>query len=430
MMPNTQLTFVACLALLACSKEKSASPNGDVKEKAPVSAAAPSDETKGMPGMESPTQSGDAAKAGEAAKSGGSVTFTAAQVKNGKVEWAPAVMSAAPGAVTVPGQLVPNEDRTSRLGAPASGRIVSVRVQPGDRVAAGQLLVTMQSPEAGMAQSDLAKANAAVTSAQAQAQYARTARERAERLLALKAIPRQDYERAIADDIAAQAAVTQASAEARRARSTAGQLGAGGTAAGAIVLRSPLAGVVLARTAVPGAVVEPGTPLVVVTDPSTLWLQVNAPERLAPLLQRGDRLRFTVPAWPSQTFVARIDAVGAGLDPDTRTLAVRGVVTPAGKLKAAMLASVIVENAGSEVAAVVLPDDAVQTLKDRPTVFIAVPAADGGATFHPRTVVVSGRASGRTAITGGLKAGEMVVTRGAFAIKAQLQKGEMPEMEM
>ena len=54
----------------------------------------------------------------------------------------------------------------------------------------GQALVTMLSTDAGMAQSDVAKATAEVTSRRAQAQYAASAHARAERLLAIKAIPR------------------------------------------------------------------------------------------------------------------------------------------------------------------------------------------------------------------------------------------------
>lgn len=422
---------VLSLTLAACGKDKPA--DGDNDTKPPTSAAASAEEMKGMPGMKEGSKPGEASEGGEKEESegeGGSITFTGDQVRNGKVAWAPAVMGTAPGVATIPGQLVPNEDRTARLGAPAGGRVVAVRVQPGDRVTRGQLLVTLQSPEAGVAQSDVAKANAAVTAARAQAEYARTARERAVRLLELKAIPRQDYERAVADEAAARAALSQANAEAQRAQSTAAQLGAGGSASGVIALRSPLAGVVLERTATPGAVVESGTPMVVVTDPTTLWLQVNAPEKLSSFLRRGGRLRFSVPAWPSQSFVAQIDAVGAGLDVQTRTLSVRGVVPTAGKLKAAMLATVVVEGAGPAAAAVLLPDDAVQTLDDRPTVFIAVPDTKGGATFQPRPVQVGGRANGQTAVMSGLKAGEIVVTRGAFAIKAQLKKGEMPEMEM
>ena len=187
---------------------------------------------------------------------------------------------------------------------------------------------------------------------------------------------------------------------------------------------------VLARTAVPGAVVEAGAPLVAVTDPSTLWLTIDAPEKFAAFFQKGGRLRFTVPAYPADTFWSRVDAVGVGLDPSTRTLPIRGVVANgAARLKPEMLATVLVEGSQS-VAAAVLPEDAVQLLDGKPIVFLAKPDGKGGATLTARRVEVGSRSSGRVAITSGLSNGDIVVTRGAFAVKGQLKKGSMPEMEM
>jgi cobalt-zinc-cadmium efflux system membrane fusion protein len=340
-------------------------------------------------------------------------------------------MGSAAGAASVPGELTVNEDRTARLGAPAQGRILAVRVQTGDRVSRGQLLVTMQSAGAGLAQSDLSKAMAEVTSRRAQARYAASARGRAERLLAIEAIPRQDYERAIADDEQARAALRQADAELRRARSTASLMGASDvSASGEVILRSPLDGVVLARPAQPGAVVDAGSPLVIVTDPSSLWLQVKAPEQLAALFRRGNPLRFTVPAWPADTFSARTDAVGAGLEPETRTLAVRGILPNAnGRLKPEMLATVLVDG-GRRTSAILVPEAAVQLVDGKPNVFIAHPDAKGGARFERREVEVGSRANGRVAVLRGLAAGDVIVTAGAFAVKAELQKGSMPAMEM
>jgi cobalt-zinc-cadmium efflux system membrane fusion protein len=344
------------------------------------------------------------------------VTLTAAQVANGGVHWEPVALSPVAPVATVPGQVTPNEDRTARLGATVRGRVIAVHVRPGDRVGAGRVLVTLQSPEAGMAQSDVDKARA-------QASYARSARERAERLLALKAIPQQDYDRAIADD-------ELASAELRRAKSVAEQIGAAASATGEIAIRSPLKGVVLARTAVPGTVIEAGTPLVVVTDPSSLWLSIDAPENLASLFRVGAQLRFTVPAYPADTFSARIDAIGAGLDPSTRTLPIRGVIRNRGeRLKPEMLASVSAQGSGM-VATPSVPEDAVQLLDGKSVVFVAHPNETGGAHFVPRDVQLGSRSGGRIAITQGLAAGDVIVTRGALAIKAQIKKGAMPEMEM
>ncbi len=344
------------------------------------------------------------------------VTLTAAQVAHGGVQWEPVATSTVASVATVPGQVIPNEDRTARLGATVRGRVIAVRVRPGDRVSTGRVLVTLQSPEAGMAQSDVDKARA-------QASYARSARERAERLLALKAIPQQDNDRAIADD-------ELASAELRRAQSVAEQIGASASATGEIAIRSPLNGVVLARTAVPGAVIEAGAPLVVVTDPSTLWLSIDAPENLASLFRVGAQLRFTVPAYPADTFLARIDAVGAGLDPSTRTLPIRAVIRNRGdRLKPEMLASVSAQ-AGGAISAPSVPEDAVQLLDGKSVVFVAHPDSTGGAHFVPRTVQLGARSGGRIAITQGLAAGDLVVMRGALAIKAQIKKGAMPAMEM
>jgi cobalt-zinc-cadmium efflux system membrane fusion protein len=357
------------------------------------------------------------------------VSLTAAQVKHGQVSWEAATLGSSASVATVPGHLIPNEDRTSRMGAPARGRVLAVKVQPGDRVGQGQVLVTLQSPDAGMAQSDVAKAAAEVSSRRAAAVYSRSARERAERLLAIKAIPRQDYERAIADDEAARAALAQAEAESRRAQSTARQLGADGSSPnGEIALRSPLSGVVLQRLATPGAVVEAGAPLLVLTDPSSLWLQVNSPEKFAAMFRTGAQLRFIVPAYPSETFFARVTAVGAGLDPDTRTLSVRATTPSAGKLKPEMLASVLVDGPGN-VTAIVIPEDAVQLVDGKPTVFLTVADGKGGAHFEPRVVDIGSRSNGHVAVIKGLAKGDIVVTRGAVAVRAQMKKGSAP-MEM
>jgi len=360
-----------------------------------------------------------------------SMTFTATQVRHAGVRWATVVAGTSAGTATIPGELTVNEDRTARLGAPGRGRVLAVRAQPGQQVARGQVLVTLQSAEAGMAQSDVAKASAEVTSRRAGAQYAASARARAERLLALKAIPRQEYERAIADDEQAQAALSQATAELRRARSAAQQMGAAGASASCeIVLRSPLAGVVLERSAQPGAVVEAGAPLVVVTDPATLWLQIKAAEAQAGLFRRGGSLGFRVPAYPTERFTARIEAVGAGLDPATRTLGVRATVANAnGRLKPSMLATVDVEG-GARVTAMLLPDDAVQLVDGKPTVFIAHPDAKGGARLERRVVELGARSGGQVAVTRGLAAGDVVVVAGAFSVKAEFQKGAMPDMDM
>jgi cobalt-zinc-cadmium efflux system membrane fusion protein len=418
----------ASRARLACAVVLAATLAGCTKKDAEPAAAA--NDMAGMKMNDGPAAAG-AGSSPAATDATASLVLTAAQVQHGRVQWSPVVAGGVTSGATVPGELTVNEDRTARLGAAGRGRVLSVRVQPGDNVRQGQVLVVLQSPDAGMAQSDVAKATAEVTSRRAGAQYAASARGRAERLLALKAIPRQEYERAIADDEQARAALAQANAELARARSAAHQLGAGDVSAnGEIVLRSPLTGVVMERTAQPGTVVEAGAPLVLVTDPSVLWLQVRAPEQLSGGFTRGGQLTFTVPAYPGERFTARVDAVGAGLDPATRALAVRAVVSNGGgRLKPAMLATVSVAGPGTG-ASISLPDEAVQLMDAKPTVFVAHPDARGGARMERRVVELGPRGGGRVTVLRGLRPGEIVVTSGAFAVKSQFEKGSMGDMEM
>jgi multidrug efflux pump subunit AcrA (membrane-fusion protein) len=44
--------------------------------------------------------------------------------------------------------------------------------------------------------------------------------------------------------------------------------------------------------------------------------------------------------------------------------------------------------------------------------------------------VAGARIGNQVAITGGLRAGDLVVTEGAFAVRAEIEKGAMPAMEM
>ena len=354
------------------------------------------------------------------------ITFSAAQIQHGGVRWAPAVAREVAGTIELPGQLVPNEDRTARLGAPAQGRVVTVHVRPGERVARGQTLVTLQSPAASAAMADYDKARAEVASRRAAATYARTARERADRLLAIKAASRQEAERAAADDELAQAGVAQAQAEVARARATMTQLGAT-SVSGSMVVRSPMNGVVLSRDASPGAVVEIGAPLVSVSDLSTLWLDVAASDRAVAGLRIGSRVRFAVPAFPADTFEARIQSVGGALDTATRTVPVRArVENAAGRLRAAMFATTWIEG-GDRRQAVIVPDSAVQLLDNRPVVFVARPDGKGGARFERRDVEVGATAGGQTQVIGGLRPGDSVVISGAFAVKSEFARSKMAE---
>src|ERR1700726_4055642 len=86
------------------------------------------------------------------------LALSAEQIRHGAVRWAAVEAVTLASSVETSGQLVPDDDRTARLGAPARGRVMTIRVNVGDHVSAGQALVTIQSQDVAAALADNSKA--------------------------------------------------------------------------------------------------------------------------------------------------------------------------------------------------------------------------------------------------------------------------------
>ena len=287
------------------------------------------------------------------------LTLSAEQIGHGGVKWTPAALSTATETVELPGGLKVDEDRTARISAPSRGRLLAIRANVGDRVARGQVLAVLQSEDASAARANHAKATADLGHQQAALEYARTARARAERLLALKAVSPQDVERARTDEKAAAAALAQAQADIERASTALALLDVDPTT-GQILLKSALSGVVLSRDATAGAVVDAGATILVVTNPDSLWLQVAVPEPIAGTITPGAKIRFTVPAFPAETFDARVHSLATAVDPTTRSVPVRAVIANRQRrLRPEMLATVRMDT-GVPQTGVAVPNDAIQ----------------------------------------------------------------------
>jgi cobalt-zinc-cadmium efflux system membrane fusion protein len=353
------------------------------------------------------------------------VTLSAGQIQHGAIRWSPVQMTSATESVDVPGRLVPNEDEAAHLSAPVRGRVMLVHVRIGDRVTRGQPLVTLQSQDAAAARAEHAKAVAELTARQAAATYARVVRERADRLLDLKAMSRQEVERMHTEEQVAAAARVQAEADVDRARMTLMQLGVDAQT-GNIVLRAPLAGIVLSRAAAPGSVVDAGTPLILVSDVSTLWLDIAATEHVAATVRPGARVQFTVPAFPAETFEAAVQNVGGALDSATRTLPIRGLVrNRSARLRPGMFATVKVDLGEPRVGIAVI-SAAIQRLDQTNVVFVAYPDDKGGARFERRNVEIGATTDAQVQILRGVGPGDLVVTDGAFMVKSEFARARMP----
>jgi cobalt-zinc-cadmium efflux system membrane fusion protein len=305
----------------------------------------------------------------------------------------------------------PDQDRLARVAPRIEGRITSAPAKLGDRVQAGQTLATLDSV-------DVAEAHATWTQAQAELRIAEADFKRAESLNAEEIIPRKDFLRAQADRDKAAAAVRNA---ADRLRLLGGAQAASGSGVAGFAVTAPFAGTVIEKKVTLGELGSPSEPMFTVADLSKVWIQADLPEVALAKVRVGANAKVTVPAYPGETFSGRVGHIGAMLDKDTRTIAARIEVANAdGRLKPEMFATATIEAGGDKREAIALPDAAIVLLEGKPTVFVFEQGA-----YEAREVEPGERVGGRTLLKSGVKAGDQVVTSGAYALKARKLKSQL-----
>ncbi len=306
----------------------------------------------------------------------------------------------------LPAQIALDENHTVRVFSPVTGRVRSLQAEAGAHVAVGAPLARIASSDMAQATSDQVKADAALTQTTA-------ALTRAEDLYAHKVIALRELEQARSD-------AAQARAESERAHQRTGLLGTADATQGDFVLRSPIDGVVIDRTVNSGAEVRPDatTPLFTVSSLDTLWLVAAAPQRDLDKLRTGARLAFTTDAAPGRTFDARVTYVGDQLDPVARTTVVRAAIANRDRALRAMVVGVARLMATEQVARVVVPTRALVTRGGEVVVFVQ--KARGR--FERRSVTVEDDDGITATIRDGVKAGELVVTRGSILLAAEAER--------
>ncbi len=325
-----------------------------------------------------------------------------------------------------PARLMLDPSSLETIGSITEGRIAQVLVRVGDRVQAGQVLVTIHSHEIMDARSRLANAISQRTATESGRTLATTALGRARRLLDARAMSRADVERAETAQVMAEAAYAQAISEYQRAEGLVHHLeGEGPAFANAdphdVLIRTPIAGVVTAREAQPGTVVLPGTPLITVGNPDRLLLQMQLGESAAAGVRVGSTVQFTLTAEPGARYNAVVTRVAPTLDTLTRTIEV--IAQPSGGSGVGRAESFAqAEISGTAGApSVVIAAGAVQAMEGDTVVLAADPRGEG-IFVEAIPVRVGRRAADLVEITSGLAPGRQVIVGRAAVAKAELLK--------
>ncbi len=319
------------------------------------------------------------------------------------------------------GEVRLNEERAVFVGPRAPGVVRSIRVDVGDRVADGQLLFEVESPDFRQARADLVRVTAAAGLAEATA-----ARERD--LFERRICPQKDL-------LEAEAALAQSRAE--RKAVVGRLLGMGlsereigeirdASSEGLMPVRAPFPGTVLERSLSLGALALPSDKLLLLADTATVWIITMIREReVAALLAAGAGgeadAEVTVSAYPDRLFRGRVQKVGGTLDEATRTAKARVVVrNPGNLLRAGMFARVrlLLKQAAAPLA---VPSEAVLEDEGRSFVFVRVREP-----FFIRRPVTAGLVeAGWTEVSGDVRVGDTVVSKGAFLLKSDVLRSKM-----
>ena len=341
--------------------------------------------------------------------SASNVTLTAAQRQN--IRLTTVVQRKFHKMVDTSGVVDFDNDQATSVLAPISGPVTRLLVSPGDHVAKGAALALVASP-------DFATAIGAYRKAVIAAHTARHLADMDKDLLAHQGVSQREAEQAQSDAVSAESdrdAALQALAALNIDPQTIKNLQEGKPASQSEgVIRSPIAGTVVEKLISPGQLLQAGTtPAFTVADLSRVWVMAQLFDSDLGAIRVGDRAQVITGAG-SRPVTGTVDNIAALVNPDTRAIAVRVVVSNPGELlKKQMYVRVVIE-ARQDSTGLLVPVSAI--LRDDENLpFVYVAQRDGS--FARRGVTLGYRNAGQYDIAAGLKAGERIVSDGGLFVQ-------------
>lgn len=331
----------------------------------------------------------------------------------GQIAIAPVTVGPSHPVLTLAGKVSYGEDRYSKVSSALVGRVQKIHGQLGDFVKAGDLLVTIESPEIASAYSEFIKEHSDLS-------YAQRAYGLAKDLYEIKAIPQKDLKQAENDYVKARAEFRRARERLLALQVSKDELEKPITQqkiTSTYQIRSPIAGTIVDRAVTPGQSVsgDPNQVLFIVADLSKVQVIADVYEKDLGLVAIKQEATVNVEAYPEMTFPAVISAIGDLVDPTTRTIKLRAVVNNADhKLKPGMFARLNVK-LSKEAPYPLIPQDAVLEIDGNMYVYVA----DSHNRYEKRQVKIGFPAEGHVSVFQGLTPGEQIVVKGAVLLKGQ-----------
>ncbi len=288
-------------------------------------------------------------------------------------------------------------ERETDLAANVAGRVVSMKLERGQRIAKGELIAEVDVSSAALA---LKEARLAVETSKTQEAINQAECARYERLKSSGAVTDLEY-----DQVTAKCKTSPLTREAAEARQS---IAAKNVGDGRI--RSPFAGIVTERYTEVGEYVQPSSRIVSLAQVSELRLEFSLPEQSYPDVKLGASVGFRVAAYGKELFAGTVSHI-SGAVRETRDLLVEASVKNADqKLLPGMFADVELTIGKESLPSV--PKSAVFEANGK----LNVLAVKNGV-LEQRVLQPGPEVSGRVTVRRGVIAGEPVVQSYAPELK-------------
>ncbi len=284
--------------------------------------------------------------------------------------------------VNVTGSII--ADETVDLNAEVSAKVIAIHFREGQRVTAGQLLVSLDDQELQAEYNKLKYTE----------QLNKANEQRRSRLLEEQAISQEEYDVALTTLNTSRAELELV--EARLAK---------------YKIYAPFDGKIGLRQVSVGSYVNTGNIIARIYKINPVKIDFSIPSRYLNDINVGDKLTFTVDAY-EETFTGEIYALEPQIDPTSRSIKLRArCPNPAGKLLPGQFAKInlILERIED---AIMVPAISVVPELNRMKVFVF---EDGKA--QAREVTTGIRTQDEVQIVSGLEPGDVVVTSGILQVR-------------
>lgn len=294
------------------------------------------------------------------------VKLTPAQVQSLGVRAVHPVASRNDQTLPYPGQIVIPTTQQWVVSAPVAGMVNSIAIARGDRVEAGQALVTMESPSFVSLQREYLHAVAQDVLAAQQL-------KRNTDLFEGKAVPQRVLEASQTEARQASIAVAERKQMLRLSGlsdTAIGKLTSEAAISGALSVAAPQSATVVEIVVAPGQRVEQSAPLVKLARLSPLWIEIAVPASSVRSIKPGARIEIDGYATPG-----RVILVSETTDAATQTVLVRAEVPNDGELRPGQAAAARIAFVSSDEGAWEIPYSALFRRGEQASVFVAT--ADG-----------------------------------------------------